>query len=122
MWFADMMTTATKLLSSPFTNHYRIFGKNIEKGNSCMKCVICHGEEIIEKKIDEELKAGDDIVLAPITCLVCQTCGERYYDTATMRHLERLRVELRTGHVTLKQVGKVLMIEPTPKAATWLAV
>lgn len=77
-----------------------------------MKCVVCHGDDIQEQHVDEELREGKDIVLAPITCLVCQTCGERYYDTTTMRKLETLRAELRSGKLALKQIGKVLTIEP----------
>jgi len=77
-----------------------------------MKCVVCHGEDIQEQRVEEEMRSGKDIVLAPVTCLVCQTCGERYFDTATMRRLETLRVELRSGTIPLKQVGKVLAIDP----------
>ena len=74
-------------------------------------CVFCHGEDIREQTVNEELQLNSDIVYAPVTCLVCQTCGERYFDRPTVRHLEKLRAELRSGHVPLKQVGKVLMIE-----------
>jgi YgiT-type zinc finger domain-containing protein len=82
-----------------------------------MKCIICHSEDIPEKKVDEELHSGKDIVLAPVTCLVCQSCGERYYNTATMRQLEELRAELRSGKLSLKQVGKVLEVESPLKFA-----
>jgi YgiT-type zinc finger domain-containing protein len=76
-----------------------------------MKCVICHGDEIIEQRVEEEIRTLNDIVLAPISCLVCQTCGERYYDTDTMLYLEKVRAELRSGELHLKQVGKVMAIE-----------
>jgi YgiT-type zinc finger domain-containing protein len=82
-----------------------------------MKCVICHGEDILEQHVNEELKAGQDIILAPVTCLVCQTCGERYYDTATMKQMEKLRSELRAGHIPLRQVGKVMSIDPSFQVA-----
>jgi YgiT-type zinc finger domain-containing protein len=75
------------------------------------KCVFCHGEDIREQTVNEELQLNSDIVYAPVSCLVCQTCGERYFDRPTVRHLEKLRAELRSGQVPLKQVGKVLMIE-----------
>ncbi len=81
------------------------------------KCVICHGENIREQTVNEELQLNSDIVYAPVTCLVCQTCGERYFDRPTVRHLEKLRTDLRSGQVPLKQVGKVLMIEPDSMAA-----
>jgi len=81
------------------------------------KCVFCHGEDIREQTVNEELQQGGDIVYAPVTCLVCQTCGERYFDRPTVRHLEKIRAELRSGHLPLKQVGKVLMIESLPMVA-----
>jgi YgiT-type zinc finger domain-containing protein len=76
-----------------------------------MKCVICNGEDIREQNVDEELRSDKDIVLAPVTCLVCQSCGERYYDTATMKDLEHLRADLREGKLALKQVGKVMLVQ-----------
>ena len=80
-------------------------------------CVFCHGEDIQEQSVNEELQHNDDIVYAPVTCLVCQTCGERYFDRPTVQRLEKLRKELRSGHLPLKQVGKVLVIEPIAMAA-----
>jgi YgiT-type zinc finger domain-containing protein len=85
------------------------------------KCVFCHGEDIREQTVNEELSFNSDIVYAPVTCLVCQTCGERYFDRPTVRLLENLRAELRSGRLPLKEVGKVLMIEPVPKAAVRVA-
>jgi YgiT-type zinc finger domain-containing protein len=80
------------------------------------KCVFCHGEDIREETVNEELTHDGDIVYAPVTCLVCQTCGERYFDRPTVRLLENLRAELRTGRMPLKQVGRIMMIEPVPSA------
>ncbi|HET6401284.1 MAG TPA: YgiT-type zinc finger protein [Candidatus Kapabacteria bacterium] len=86
------------------------------------RCQFCHGEDIREQTVNEELQLNGDIVYAPVTCLVCQTCGERYFDRPTVRLLENLRAELRAGHLPLKQVGKVLMIEPVPESAMRTAV
>lgn len=55
-----------------------------------MKCIICHGEEIAPADVFEEIEVGSDIVRVPVTVLVCRTCGERYYDRATVRWLERV--------------------------------
>src|SRR5207248_11465386 len=49
-----------------------------------MKCIVCHGEEIVKRDVKEEVVRGDDIVLVPIQTFVCQHCGERYYDRKTM--------------------------------------
>ena len=73
-----------------------------------MKCIVCHGEDIIEQTVNEELQSGQDIVFAPVNCLVCQTCGERYFDRQTVRHLEQLRAKLKAGQLQLKEIGRVL--------------
>ena len=73
-----------------------------------MKCIVCHGEDIQEQNVNEELQSGNDIVFAPVMCLVCQTCGERYFDRQIVRHLEQLRAKLRAGQLQLRQVGKVM--------------
>lgn len=45
-----------------------------------MKCVICKSDDIELKKVDEEIKFENDIILVPIEVLVCNNCGERYYE------------------------------------------
>lgn len=55
-----------------------------------MKCIICHGAQVSQAEVFEEIPVGLDIVRVPVTVMVCRTCGERYYDRATMRHLERV--------------------------------
>ncbi|MBI4410789.1 MAG: YgiT-type zinc finger protein [Gemmatimonadetes bacterium] len=61
------------------------------------------------QEVREELALGTDIVCVPIHVLVCQTCGERYYDRKTMRHLEEVERQLREGNGRLREVGRVLM-------------
>lgn len=74
-----------------------------------MRCVICHGNDIKEKEVKEELYYNNDIVHVPVKVLVCSTCGERYYDRQTMRFLEKVERELKTNTAKLKEVGKLLM-------------
>lgn len=76
-----------------------------------MICVICHGEEIKGADVREEIRIGNDIVYVPIRALVCQTCGERYYDRQTMRYLEQVEQKLKAGDVELHEVGRVLLYE-----------
>lgn len=76
-----------------------------------MKCVFCHGDEIASAEVFEEIAAGPDLVRIPVTVLVCRTCGERYYDRATMRRLERVRDEVAKGLVHATVVGRVLQVE-----------
>ena len=74
-----------------------------------MKCVVCHSDHILTKTVDEDIRQGADIIRVPIETLVCQDCGERYYDRQTMRRLERIRQNIDQRKAQLTQVGKVLV-------------
>ena len=73
-----------------------------------MKCVVCKSSDIQTKKVEEEVRADKDIVLIPIEVLVCQNCGERYYDRAAMRKLEDIKTRLKEHTLEVEEVGKVL--------------
>lgn len=75
-----------------------------------MKCVICHGEQISPTEVFEEIPVGTDIVRVPVTVMACGSCGERYYDRATMRHLEHVREDVTKDRTRLQVVGKVLQV------------
>lgn len=74
-----------------------------------MKCVICKGSDIQLKMVEEEFKSGRDIVLVPMEVLICQNCGERYYDRITMRKLEDIRAKLKSHDLEVEEVGRVLL-------------
>lgn len=65
--------------------------------------------DIQMKMVEEEVKSGRDIVLIPIEALVCQICGERYYDRKTMKKIEDIRDRLKRQDVEVEEVGKVLL-------------
>ena len=67
-----------------------------------MKCIVCHGAEIRLKEVKEKIEVENNIVQVPLQVLVCCTCGERYYDRQTIRHLEEVDRELREGKAKLK--------------------
>lgn len=73
-----------------------------------MKCVICNGQDIQKKKVEEEIRTGKDIILIPIDVLVCQDCGERYYDKKNMKKIENIRSKLQKHDLEVEEVGKVL--------------
>lgn len=75
-----------------------------------MKCIICKSEDIIKKKIEEEIKKGKDVVFVPVETLVCQNCGERYYDGRTIQFLEGIEEKVKKDEVNLETVGKVLKV------------
>lgn len=60
-----------------------------------MKCVICKGSDIELKTVDEQIRAGTDIILIPMNLLVCSNCGERYYDRKAMKKVEETRDRLK---------------------------
>jgi YgiT-type zinc finger domain-containing protein len=60
------------------------------------------------KMVEEEVRAEKDIVLIPIEVLVCQNCGERYYDRKNMKKLEEIKIRLKEHDLEVEEVGKVL--------------
>ena len=40
--------------------------------------------------------------------LVCETCGERYFDKKNMKKIEKAREQLRDRKLKVKEVGKVM--------------
>ncbi|PIY38730.1 MAG: YgiT-type zinc finger domain-containing protein [Armatimonadetes bacterium CG_4_10_14_0_8_um_filter_66_14] len=75
-----------------------------------MKCVICHTGELERTHVEEETRVGNDLLLTPIEALVCDGCGERYYDRPTMKYLERVVEEAARRHDTLRPVGQVFAV------------
>jgi YgiT-type zinc finger domain-containing protein len=73
-----------------------------------MKCVVCKSSDIQMKMVEEEVRAEKDIVLIPIEVLVCQNCGERYYDRKNMKKLEEIKIRLKEHDLEVEEVGKVL--------------
>ncbi|MBU4221607.1 MAG: type II toxin-antitoxin system MqsA family antitoxin [Euryarchaeota archaeon] len=73
-----------------------------------MKCVICGSQDIKEKKVDEEIKLENDLVMVNINALVCSSCGERYYNRQTMKMLEDIEEKLKNSKVKLKVIGSIL--------------
>ncbi|HBR17371.1 MAG: hypothetical protein A3G39_01490 [Deltaproteobacteria bacterium RIFCSPLOWO2_12_FULL_43_16] len=75
-----------------------------------MKCIICKSEDVVKKKVEEEIKKGKDVVFVPVETLVCQNCGEKYYDRRTVRFLEEIEEKVKKEKVTLEAVGRVLKV------------
>ena len=73
-----------------------------------MKCLICKSSDIKLEKVDEEIKLGKDIILISMEVLVCQNCGERYYDRKTMNKIEETKDRLKNKDLKVESVGKVL--------------
>lgn len=75
-----------------------------------MKCIICHSTDISLRCVNEQLSRGKDMILVPVEVLVCNNCGERYYDRRTMQKLEEIEGAVNAGRLSLERVGEVLRV------------
>jgi YgiT-type zinc finger domain-containing protein len=73
-----------------------------------MRCVICNGNNIEMRGVEEEVRINNNVVLIPIETLVCLSCGERYYDRLTMKFLEKVIDGIKSENAFLEPVGQVL--------------
>jgi YgiT-type zinc finger domain-containing protein len=76
-----------------------------------VKCIICHSTDISVRCVNEQLSRGEDMILIPVEVLVCNNCGERYYDRRTMQRLEEIEDAVNAGRVSLERVGEVLRVK-----------
>lgn len=74
-----------------------------------MKCA-CHSTDISLRRVNEQLPRREDLILVPVEVLVCNHCGERYYDRHTVKRLEETEDAVNAGHVVLERVGEVLRV------------
>jgi YgiT-type zinc finger domain-containing protein len=72
-----------------------------------MKCVICNSSDIELKKVEEEIRSGNNILLFPMEVLVCPSCGERYYDRKAMKKIEQMRSKLQRRDLEVEEIGKI---------------
>ncbi|NER32741.1 MAG: YgiT-type zinc finger protein [Oscillatoria sp. SIO1A7] len=75
-----------------------------------MKCVICNSENLQKREVEEKIKFGKDIVLVPVNVLACLDCGERYYDSKTLRKIEQIKARLKQQNLEVEEVGRVLRV------------
>ena len=82
-----------------------------------MKCIICYSTDISMRCVNEQLSRGEDLILVPLEVLVCNHCGERYYDRRTMKRLKEIEDAVKAGRVPLERVGEVLRVSQEMVAA-----
>jgi len=75
-----------------------------------MKCVICYSPDIEPKTVNEEIWVDQDVALIPLNVLVCNNCGERYYDRKAMRQLEEAEKALKDKRLQVEPTGRVLRV------------
>lgn len=59
------------------------------------KCLFCEGK-LSKKKVTEIIKNDGDTVSLEVSALVCDNCGERYYDLETMKKFELIKQKLKS--------------------------
>ncbi len=81
-----------------------------------MKCIVCHSTDISMRCVNEQLSRGEDMILVLVEVLVCNNCGERYYDRRTMQRLEEIEDAVNADRLSLEKAGEVLRVreEPVP--------
>jgi len=82
-----------------------------------MRCVICYSPNIERKIVNEEIWVGDDVALIPLNVLVCDNCGERYYDRKATRQLEETEKALKDKRLRVETAGRVLRVVTEPAGA-----
>jgi YgiT-type zinc finger domain-containing protein len=75
-----------------------------------MKCVICKTGEVKPASVQAEIKVGSDRLLVPVEGEVCQQCGEEYYSSEVVRHLERVREDFAQKAIVPPSVGNVYQV------------
>lgn len=74
------------------------------------KCPICGGE-VIERDVEKILKGGTNTAVLNVKAEVCLHCGERLYDSNTIRKFEEIRKKLEINNLeNLIEVGKALQV------------
>ncbi len=75
-----------------------------------MKCVICKVGEVGPKSVQAEIKVGSDRLLVPVEAEACVQCGEVYYSSDTLRHLEQVREDFERRTIAPPSVGTVYRV------------
>ena len=76
-----------------------------------MNCVICNSNNLVRKKVDEEIKINNDVIIINLPIITCLDCGERYYTKEDIHLIERTKEKLKTNILKKREVGKVFEIE-----------
>lgn len=75
-----------------------------------MQCVICKRGDVKSAPVQAELKVGGDHLLVLVDAEVCAECGEAYYSTETMRHLEQVRGAFERKTLSTTSIGYVYQV------------
>ena len=75
------------------------------------KCLFCEGK-VSKKQVTEIIKGGGNTATLTVNALVCENCGERYYDIEIVKKFELIKSKLETqqteGFVTMGKSFEVV--------------
>ncbi len=75
------------------------------------KCPRCGFDDVIEKKVDEVLRGGDDAAVVNVPAKVCLHCGERIYTAETFYRFGAIRKMLAKGQIEgFQPVGRYFRV------------
>lgn len=75
-----------------------------------MKCVICKTGEVKPARVQAEIKVENDHLLVSVDAEVCGQCGEAYYSTDAMRHLDQVRQDFIRKAISPRLIGQVYQV------------
>ena len=82
-----------------------------------MHCVICKRGTVQSGTVQAELGVGTDHLMVPVEAEVCDECGEAYYSTEALRHLEQVRENFLRKVIAPPSVGHVAAHSHPPEDA-----
>lgn len=65
----------------------------------------------MDRNVEEEIRLDGDVALVPLVLKVCSSCGEKYYDSASLECIRGFGDRFRRGELGYVRVGSV--IKPT---------
>ena len=85
-------------------------GPGFAKEEVLVHCVICKRGTVTSGTVQAELRVGPDHLMVPVEAEVCDECGEAYYSTEAMRHLEQVRENFLRKVIAPPSAGHVYQI------------
>jgi len=68
-------------------------------------CYFCKSGDLLEKNVDVSLSWGNRLVhFSSVPALVCDTCGEQYFDPQVSRKLTELAKQVTNGKRQSKRI------------------
>lgn len=75
------------------------------------KCPRCGFDDVVEKKVDELLRGGEDAAVVTVSADICLHCGERIFTSDTFLRFDQIRKKLASRQVEgFQPVGRYFRV------------